>query len=622
VLFGQAVACHRNAFRERDQGRRLAHRGTIVETSELYSPPAHGLYIIVGQRPKSPRTIWIDPWGSNRQFADLLWGVETTPEWCEKNLLSFADGSLDELQAVWELCETGVLIDQRQNLLVVSVHPKLPESTRLIETYCRLLEKQWPGYSVVYLRYSQTFEELFKLSSPRPERLIQIDFSCRSHSLLGDDPTEHADDHAADDHAADDHAADDHAADDHAAGDHAAGDHAAGDHAADDHALEDRASHEHHQGEEAGGKPHQVAHLPHRPVAASGSPLDRLHRLETIDSNRSDSIDETSDLGSADRSDPKLTAGELKSDELKSDELKSDELKSDELTVDGLTIDELNERRSQLAKFRMEPHEHAAWITVRLASGTLIHRETVELSLGLLLGDPEAIDDLYALPDAEPRHEPVIREGMWIDLVDRRVALWGLADLRDARDRVKAAWQCPIDWWSDGFDRQCQETGIATPHDDATIFCQALRFWRDANPSERLMQSLAAHLAFFTAVLQRSARRLLWLAMGFVIAYSLITWNFWPLVFAAPMFYGVYKVASLVLFALSNRAYRRILEKLREKDPEAYAVCEAMKPPGPTDPTQRSAFINKLCDWIEGAQQRAIDVRDQDRKRRIARVRL
>lgn len=116
-----------------------------------------------------------------------------------------------------------------------------------------------------------------------------------------------------------------------------------------------------------------------------------------------------------------------------------------------------------------EPDDVIAWVTVREADGNTRHWHLETLPLELLTGGEPALAKLRELPSAEVPPESRVMEGVWFDVAQQKVGLWGSAGLRRRLDEVtESLGPWTTNWSEEGYSEHAQSCGVAgVPLSDA-----------------------------------------------------------------------------------------------------------------------------------------------------------
>lgn len=101
-----------------------------------------------------------------------------------------------------------------------------------------------------------------------------------------------------------------------------------------------------------------------------------------------------------------------------------------------------------------------AWLTIVDSEGRVRQRNLEQLSADLISGRESAMDDLARLKAAEVPPEKAVTEGLWINVVDRQIGVWGGPKTKRDFRRMQNAWQgWTVTWSESGYRDQCAMAG-------------------------------------------------------------------------------------------------------------------------------------------------------------------
>ena len=127
------------------------------------------------------------------------------------------------------------------------------------------------------------------------------------------------------------------------------------------------------------------------------------------------------------------------------DDDEDDDEEDDDDEDDGPTFDE---------------DESRAWVTVINKKGKVRQRHLEQLPVNILNPGREFARRLAELPPAEIPAEKLVAEGMWINIPDQTLGVWGGQNLKDQLEKLKLGWPGWQVIWADGYHAHCRQTGV------------------------------------------------------------------------------------------------------------------------------------------------------------------
>jgi len=104
--------------------------------------------------------------------------------------------------------------------------------------------------------------------------------------------------------------------------------------------------------------------------------------------------------------------------------------------------------------------ELRAWVTIINQDGSVRHRYLGEIPLDLIFHETSVIADLLDLEPAEVPPESVVREGIWFDLANRTIGVWGRPIARAILPHLQEYWtNWDVRWADEGYQSQCGVSG-------------------------------------------------------------------------------------------------------------------------------------------------------------------
>lgn len=102
-----------------------------------------------------------------------------------------------------------------------------------------------------------------------------------------------------------------------------------------------------------------------------------------------------------------------------------------------------------------------AWLTIVDQNGKVRQRVLELISADLIAGVKTAVQDLAKLKAVEVPPEKSVLEGMWINLKDKEIGVWGGQSARRDFPRLQQAWsKWNVHWAVNGYADQCSVGGL------------------------------------------------------------------------------------------------------------------------------------------------------------------
>ena len=239
--------------------------------------------------------------------------------------------------------------------------------------------------------------------------------------------------------------------------------------------------------------------------------------------------------------------------------------------------------------YSFDDDELRAWVTITDSNGSIRHRELIELPHELLQCKPTALEELVALPSCEVPNEDVVKEGMWIDVNERTIGVWGGPLTEAALPVVESAWRgWDVQWAARGYVQHCAATG---PSGTVLKPEQALaRFIPTILSTERV--SMDRVFSAIGTSLRRTAIKgtgcLLFVICLPVLIFGAVSGNWRAVLITVGITVALVVAVFMILDASVRKKFRNAIQR---DDDQLVGKAPAA---GPLDKAQRREALDKL----------------------------
>ena len=130
-----------------------------------------------------------------------------------------------------------------------------------------------------------------------------------------------------------------------------------------------------------------------------------------------------------------------------------------ETIADASLLDEHDDEEDEDSPFGESPR---AWITIVDKKNKIRHRQLESLSQDIFSPGNDLARKLAALPPAEIPKELLVNEGLWIDIANRKIGVWGGSKLKKLLPRLSTGWRnWNVEWAEGGYQQHCEATQSA-----------------------------------------------------------------------------------------------------------------------------------------------------------------